>query len=207
MKKISTLLLCIVLAAALALAATAVGCKSSGTDKPNENQGDNDMNNDKIIATIEMENGGVMKLELYPEIAPQSVYNFVSLARSGFYDGLTFHRIIPGFMIQGGDPLGEGHGGPGYSIKGEFASNGFNNTSRSMALPRNVRIPNVIRSSGIKIQVTALTNRPPVDTTSPFFTGFRLKFQQNPDRIIKLQQILCCHIIPGNLQNQLTCTP
>ena len=86
------------------------------------------MNNDKIIATIEMENGGVMKLELYPEIAPQSVYNFVSLARSGFYDGLTFHRIIPGFMIQGGDPLGEGHGGPGYSIKGEFASNGFNNT-------------------------------------------------------------------------------
>lgn len=127
-EKISTLLLCIVLAAALALAATAVGCKSSGTDKPNENQGDNDMNNDKIIATIEMENGGVMKLELYPEIAPQSVYNFVSLARSGFYDGLTFHRIIPGFMIQGGDPLGEGHGGPGYSIKGEFASNGFNNT-------------------------------------------------------------------------------
>ena len=62
------------------------------------------MNNDKIIATIEMENGGVMKLELYPEIAPQSVYNFVSLTRSGFYDGLTFHRIIPGFMIQGGDP-------------------------------------------------------------------------------------------------------
>ena len=127
MKKISTLLLCIVLAAALALAATAVGCKSGGTDKPNENQGDNDMNNDKIIATIEMENGGVMKLELYPEIAPQSVYNFVSLARSGFYDGLTFHRIIPGFMIQGGDPLGEGYGGPGYSIKGEFASNGVNN--------------------------------------------------------------------------------
>ena len=76
------------------------------------------MNNDKIIATIEMENGGVMKLELYPEIAPQSVYNFVSLARSGFYDGLTFHRIIPGFMIQGGDPLGEGYGGPGYSIQG-----------------------------------------------------------------------------------------
>ena len=81
------------------------------------------MNNDKIIATIEMENGGVMKLELYPEIAPQSVYNFVSLARSGFYDGLTFHRIIPGFMIQGGDPLGEGYGGPGYSIKGEWKTN------------------------------------------------------------------------------------
>lgn len=85
------------------------------------------MNNDKIIATIEMENGGVMKLELYPEIAPQSVYNFVSLARSGFYDGLTFHRIIPGFMIQGGDPEGTGMGGPGYGIKGEFAMNGFKN--------------------------------------------------------------------------------
>ena len=85
------------------------------------------MNNDKIIATIEMENGGVMKLELYPEIAPQSVYNFVSLARSGFYNGLTFHRIIPGFMIQGGDPLGECHGGPGYSIKGEFSQNGVKN--------------------------------------------------------------------------------
>lgn len=85
------------------------------------------MNNDKIIATIEMENGGVMKLELYPEIAPQSVYNFVSLARSGFYDGLTFHRIIPGFMIQGGDPEGTGMGGPGYCIRGEFAMNGFDN--------------------------------------------------------------------------------
>ena len=128
MKKISTLLLCIVLAAALALAATAVGCKSSGTDKPNENQGDNDMNNDKIIATIEMENGGVMKLELYPEIAPQSVYNFVSLARSGFYDGLTFHRIIPGFMIQGGDPEGTGMGGSDETIKGEFSSNGVENS-------------------------------------------------------------------------------
>ena len=86
------------------------------------------MNNDKIIATIEMENGGVMKLELYPEIAPQSVYNFVSLARSGFYDGLTFHRIIPGFMIQGGDPDGDGTGGPGYCIKGEFLMNGIKNT-------------------------------------------------------------------------------
>ena len=77
------------------------------------------MNNDKIIATIEMENGGVMKLELYPEIAPQSVYNFVSLARSGFYNGLTFHRIIPGFMIQGGDPTGTGMGGPGYRFEDE----------------------------------------------------------------------------------------
>ena len=77
------------------------------------------------IVTIEMENGGVIKAELYPEIAPNTVANFVTLVASGFYDGLIFHRVIPGFMIQGGDPQGTGMGGPGYSIKGEFARNGF----------------------------------------------------------------------------------
>ena len=77
------------------------------------------------IITIEMENGGVIKAELYPEIAPNTVANFVNLAEKGFYDGLIFHRVIPGFMIQGGDPQGTGMGGPGYSIKGEFARNGF----------------------------------------------------------------------------------
>ena len=80
------------------------------------------------IFTIEMENGHVMKGELYPEIAPNSVANFVELANSGFYDGVIFHRVIPGFMIQGGDPQGRGTGGPGYTIKGEFAANGFKNT-------------------------------------------------------------------------------
>ncbi len=79
------------------------------------------------IVTIEMEGGGVMKAELYPEIAPNTVNNFISLVRFGFYDGLIFHRVIPGFMIQGGDPDGTGSGGPGYSIKGEFAQNGFQN--------------------------------------------------------------------------------
>ena len=79
------------------------------------------------IVTIEMEDGGVMKAELYPEIAPNTVNNFISLVQSGFYDGLSFHRVIPGFMIQGGDPQGMGSGGPGYSIKGEFAQNGFQN--------------------------------------------------------------------------------
>ena len=79
------------------------------------------------IVTIEMEDGGVMKAELYPEIAPNTVNNFVSLVQSGFYDGLIFHRVIPGFMIQGGDPNGTGMGGPGYSIKGECAQNGFQN--------------------------------------------------------------------------------
>ena len=78
-------------------------------------------------AIIEMENGDVMKLELYPDIAPNTVRNFISLANKGFYDGVIFHRVIPGFMIQGGDPQGVGVGGPGYSIKGEFKANGFEN--------------------------------------------------------------------------------
>ena len=79
------------------------------------------------IVTITMEDGSVIKAELYPEIAPQSVYNFISLISKGFYNGLTFHRIIAGFMIQGGDPDGNGTGGPGYSIKGEFKMNGVQN--------------------------------------------------------------------------------
>lgn len=79
------------------------------------------------IVTFTMENGDVFKAELYPEIAPQSVYNFISLVKKGFYDGLIFHRVIPGFMIQGGDPTGTGMGGPGYSIKGEFSMNGIKN--------------------------------------------------------------------------------
>ena len=76
---------------------------------------------------IEMENGDVMKGELYPEISPETVANFEKLVNEGFYDGLTFHRVIPGFMIQGGCPLGNGTGGPGYGIKGEFSANGFEN--------------------------------------------------------------------------------
>jgi len=79
------------------------------------------------IVTFEMENGGIMKAELYPEIAPNTVNNFIFLVQDGFYDGLIFHRVIPGFMIQGGDPNGTGAGGPGYSIDGEFNMNGFKN--------------------------------------------------------------------------------
>lgn len=79
------------------------------------------------IVTITMEDGRIMRGELYPEKAPNTVNNFISLANKGFYDGLTFHRVIPGFMIQGGDPTGTGMGGPGYSIEGEFTSNGFKN--------------------------------------------------------------------------------
>ena len=80
------------------------------------------------IVTIEMENGGKMVAELYPEVAPNTVNNFISLVQSGFYNGLIFHRVIPGFMIQGGCPNGNGMGGPGYSIKGEFTHNGVCNT-------------------------------------------------------------------------------
>ena len=79
------------------------------------------------IVTFEMENGDVIKAELYPEIAPNTVRNFISLVQKGFYDGLIFHRVIAGFMIQGGDPKGIGIGGPGYSIRGEFKQNGFQN--------------------------------------------------------------------------------
>ncbi len=86
------------------------------------------------IVTFEMENGGIIKAELYPELAPNTVNNFISLVNKGFYDGLTFHRVISGFMIQGGCPYGTGTGNPGYSIKGEFASNGFRtNTLRHTA--------------------------------------------------------------------------
>lgn len=83
--------------------------------------------NQNPIVSIEMENGNVMKAELYPEIAPNTVNNFISLINKGFYNGVIFHRVIPGFMIQGGDPDGSGMGGPGYGIKGEFTSNGFKN--------------------------------------------------------------------------------
>ena len=83
--------------------------------------------NQNPIVTIEMESGKVIKAELYPEIAPNTVNNFISLVKKGFYNGLIFHRVIPSFMIQGGCPDGTGMGGPGYSIKGEFANNGFQN--------------------------------------------------------------------------------
>ena len=97
------------------------------------------------IVTIEMENGGKIVAELYPEVAPITVNNFVSLASKGFYDGLIFHRVISGFMIQGGDPQGTGVGGPGYSIKGEFAGNGVKNDlshSRGVLSMARAQMPN-----------------------------------------------------------------
>ena len=94
------------------------------------------------IITITMEDGGVMKAELYPEYAPNTVNNFLSLAASGFYNGLIFHRVIPGFMIQGGDPEGSGMGGPGYSIKGEFRRNGF----KANTLKHTAGVPSMARA-------------------------------------------------------------
>lgn len=97
-------------------------------DDPNqtlEEKGENNMTNP--VVTIQMQNGNTIKVELYPEIAPNTVNNFIYLVKEGLYDGTIFHRVIPGFMIQGGDPEGTGMGGPGYSIKGEFKSNGFDN--------------------------------------------------------------------------------
>ena len=91
------------------------------------------MANTNPIVTIEMENGGIIKIELYPLIAPNTVNNFISLVNKHYYDGLIFHRVISGFMIQGGDPTGTGMGGPGYSIKGEFAQNGVKNELRHTA--------------------------------------------------------------------------
>lgn len=91
------------------------------------------MANQNPIVTFEMENGDIMKAELYPEIAPNTVNNFISLVNKGFYNGLIFHRVIAGFMIQGGDPKGIGIGGPGYSIKGEFRQNGVVNNLKHTA--------------------------------------------------------------------------
>jgi peptidyl-prolyl cis-trans isomerase B (cyclophilin B) len=111
---------------------TADDTKISNTPVPTQAAEENKLKeDDKVdqnpIVTIEMENGGIIKAELYPKVAPNTVRNFISLINKGFYDGLIFHRVIPGFVIQGGDPNGTGTGGPGYSIKGEFSSNGFKN--------------------------------------------------------------------------------
>ncbi len=96
-------------------------------DNNNQSQKEEVQEHENPIVTITMENGAQIELELYPEAAPNTVHNFIYLVNQGFYDGTIFHRVIPNFMIQGGDPLGTGLGGPGYVIKGEFTDNGFKN--------------------------------------------------------------------------------
>lgn len=117
MKRLLCIALCLILLGTM-------GCTSSEKNKTEEET----MHSEYPIATITMKDGGVIKLELYPKIAPESVKNFISLANSKFYDGLIFHRVISGFMIQGGCPKGNGTGGPGYNIKGEFSANGVDNS-------------------------------------------------------------------------------
>lgn len=110
---------------------TGCGTESNEEDEDSQSSENTDQEEESIlenpIVTITMENDTKMVIELYPDIAPNTVNNFISLVEKGFYDGLIFHRVIPGFMIQGGDPDGRGTGGPGYGIKGEFNSNGFEN--------------------------------------------------------------------------------
>nr|WP_159641537.1 peptidylprolyl isomerase [Erysipelothrix anatis] len=126
MKKLSVLMI---------LGILLVGCSSKPKEEPvslpetkTETESKTDYSKEtNPVATITMTNGDVITAELYPEVAPNTVNNFISLANSGFYDGVIFHRVIPGFMIQGGDPDGTGMGGPGYGITGEFANNGFPN--------------------------------------------------------------------------------
>ncbi len=138
------------------------------------------------VFTITMKDGGVMQGELYPEIAPQSVGNFISLANSGFYDGLIFHRCIPGFMIQGGCPKGIGIGGPGYSIKGEFAQNGVDNplkhTYGVLSMARSM-MPN---SAGSQFFIMT-SNSPHLDGAYAAF-GKVLTGMEYADQIVSVQR-------------------
>lgn len=130
MKRFCFMLLLITMVAAAILPAAAETVWDITTSLYQEGEitvSDQEMQSGNPIFVIILENGNEMRGELYPDIAPQSVGNFIALANSGFYDGLTFHRVIPGFMIQGGCPKGTGTGGPGWHIKGEFAQNGVEN--------------------------------------------------------------------------------
>lgn len=130
-KKYLNLITVVVIMSSLVL----VGCGNKNTQSQGDSTSVTDESSDSKtgnenlpVVTITVENYGVIQAELYPEIAPNTVNNFISLVKKGSYDNLTFHRIIKGFMIQGGDPKGDGTGGPGYSIEGEFTSNGFANS-------------------------------------------------------------------------------
>ncbi|SCZ02256.1 peptidylprolyl isomerase [Alkaliphilus peptidifermentans] len=144
------------------------------------------MSNQNPIVTITMENGNQMKAELYPEVAPNTVNNFISLIKKGFYNGLIFHRVIPGFMIQGGDPQGMGVGGPGYGIKGEFDGNGFDNNLKhtkgvlSMARAQN---PN---SAGSQFFIM-VANSPHLDGDYAGF-GKIIEGIEEADRIVAVER-------------------
>lgn len=138
------------------------------------------------VVTIEMANGDVMKAELYPHIAPNTVKNFISLVKKGYYDGLTFHRVIPGFMIQGGCPIGNGTGNPGYSIRGEFTMNGFTNnfkhTRGVMSMARSMN-PN---SAGSQFFIM-VDSAPHLDGQYASF-GKVIEGMESADRIVNVQR-------------------
>lgn len=138
------------------------------------------------VVTIEMENGAKIEIELYPDIAPNTVNNFVSLVRKGFYDGTIFHRVIPGFMVQGGDPTGTGTGGPGYSIRGEFASNGFANSlkhTRGVISMARTGMPN---SAGSQFFIM-VADSPHLDGQYAAF-GKVVSGMEEVDRIVSVQR-------------------
>ena len=138
------------------------------------------------IVTIEMESGATMKIELYPTVAPNTVNNFISLVKKGFYDGTIFHRVIPGFMIQGGDPDGSGMGGPGYAIKGEFSGNGFHNelhhTKGVLSMARTMD-PN---SAGSQFFIM-VDDAPHLDGQYASF-GMVIEGQEEADRIVNVKR-------------------
>ena len=142
--------------------------------------------NQNPIVTIEMESGANIKIELYPEIAPNTVNNFISLVKSGLYDGTIFHRVTPGFMIQGGDPEGTGMGGPGYCIKGEFTSNGFRNDlrhTRGVLSMARAMDPN---SAGSQFFIM-VANAPHLDGDYASF-GMVIEGQEEADRIVNVKR-------------------
>ena len=144
------------------------------------------MDRSKPVATIEMEGGGLIKIELDPGNAPHTVQNFIALAEKGFYEGLIFHRVIPGFMIQGGCPLGTGQGGPGYSIRGEFAQNGHNNElvhNRGVISMARSQLPD---SAGSQFFIT-VADAPHLDGQYAAF-GTVIEGMDVADRIVKTKR-------------------
>lgn len=136
------------------------------------------------IVTIEMENGDIIKAELYPEIAPNTVNNFISLVKKGFYNGIIFHRVIPGFMIQGGDPNGVGIGGPGYSIKGEFRANGFDNFLKHTKGVLSMARTNMPNSAGSQFFIM-VADAPHLDGQYAAF-GKVIEGIENTDKIVEV---------------------
>ncbi|MBU3110603.1 peptidylprolyl isomerase [Clostridium lacusfryxellense] len=138
------------------------------------------------IVTINMQDGKVIKAELYPEVAPNTVNNFISLINKGFYNGITFHRVIPGFMIQGGCPEGTGVGGPGYSIKGEFSSNKFKNDLKHSTGVLSMARSNDSDSAGSQFFIM-VANSPHLDSSYAGF-GKVIEGMENALEIAKVER-------------------